>query len=74
MSNKGGPAQERKSEILDELKEIRTHQGNIKQERQKLREQLDSIQERIQKKVRLSSPPGYFAVLRTYSLNVGEGA
>ena len=59
LSNKGGPAQERRNELLEELKKIRAEQGNIKQNRAKIFEQLNAMHENIQKKVRF--------VTRTYA-------
>lgn len=49
---KGGPAQERRKQILDELAEIRNAQGNIKQNRDKVRDQLKNLQDGIQKKIK----------------------
>ena len=49
---KGGPAQERRKQLLAELAEIRNAQGNVKQKRDKVFEQLKGIQDGIQKKVR----------------------
>ncbi|GJE84016.1 hypothetical protein PsYK624_000900 [Phanerochaete sordida] len=49
---KGGPAQERRKQILDELAEIRSAQGNIKQNRDKIREQAKNLQDGIQKKIK----------------------
>lgn len=53
LSNKGGPAQERRSKILDELKEIRNEQGNIKQSRSQIHNQINALQEGIDKRVSL---------------------
>jgi uncharacterized coiled-coil DUF342 family protein len=52
---KNGSGSERRKELLDELAEIRSAQGNIKQTRNKIFEQVNSLQEGIQKKV--SFPP-----------------
>ncbi|KAI0347556.1 hypothetical protein BDW22DRAFT_1405056 [Trametopsis cervina] len=49
---KSGPAQERRKELLAELSDIRNAQGNIKQERDKVRAQLATVQETIQKKIK----------------------
>lgn len=50
-------SQERRKQLLDELQEIRNTQGNIKQARSKVFDQLKALQDGVQKKVR-----------RTYSL------
>lgn len=59
---KNGPAAERRKELLDELSQIRSDQGNIKQKRSNIFEQVNSIQEGVQKKVR--------ALLYSNSLNM----
>ena len=53
---RGGPAQERRKQLLDQLAEIRTSQGNIKQARAKVFDQLKALQDGIQKKVRRRAP------------------
>ena len=52
LSGKGGPGQERRKEIYDELDAIRAEQGNISQTRKRIHEQLDALNEGIKKKVR----------------------
>ncbi|KIP10625.1 hypothetical protein PHLGIDRAFT_28417 [Phlebiopsis gigantea 11061_1 CR5-6] len=49
---RGGPAQERRKQLLDELAEIRTSQGNIKQSRSKVFDQLKALQDGVQKKIK----------------------
>ncbi|KAF7790816.1 hypothetical protein EIP86_001773 [Pleurotus ostreatoroseus] len=50
VTAKGSPNQERRNELLTELKEIRSDQGNIKQSRNRIFEQLKTINEGIKKK------------------------
>ncbi|THG95808.1 hypothetical protein EW026_g5910 [Hermanssonia centrifuga] len=52
LANKGGPGQERRNQLLAEIKDIRNEQGNIKQTRSKIFEQLKALQDGIQKKVK----------------------
>ncbi|KAI0759915.1 hypothetical protein BC629DRAFT_1683129 [Irpex lacteus] len=49
---KNGPAAERRKELLNELSQIRSDQGNIKQKRSNIFEQVNSIQEGVQKKIK----------------------
>ncbi|KAI0092657.1 hypothetical protein BDY19DRAFT_983268 [Irpex rosettiformis] len=49
---KNGPAAERRKELLDELAQIRSDQGNIKQKRSNIFEEVNNIQETVQQKVK----------------------
>ena len=54
LSQKGGPGNERRNELRTELESIRGQQSMSKASRGKVRDQLTSIQDSINKKVCIS--------------------